>query len=81
MRAAVTTHAALQPLYAASASAGVLWELAALQRHYHPHVAAHAKSVAARSGAGSFSGLPCAVAADTFELGAAHVLVVADRAV
>lgn len=53
LRAATPTHAALQPLYSASASASVLWELALLQWHYHPHVAQKAKSVAQRSGAGA----------------------------
>ncbi len=53
LRAATPTHAALQPLYSASASANVLWELALLQWHYHPHVAQKAKSVAQRSGAGA----------------------------
>lgn len=50
--AATPTHAELQPLFAASASAGVLWELALLQQHSHPDVAAKAKAVAQRSSAG-----------------------------
>lgn len=54
-RAVMPTHAPLQPLFAASASAGVLWELALLQRHYHPAVAAKAKAVAQRSSAGAFN--------------------------
>lgn len=58
--AVAPTHAQLQPLFAASASAGVLWELALLQHHYHPHVAAKAKAVAQRSSAGACVDAPLA---------------------
>lgn len=39
-------HETQQDIYAASASAEVLWELAAMGRHYHPHVAATATTTA-----------------------------------
>jgi hypothetical protein len=43
----------------AGALAATLWELAALQRHYHPHVAQAAASVAALA-PGEAPGLPLA---------------------
>ena len=54
---ATPTHAELQPLFAASASAGVLWELVLLQQNYHPDVAAKAKAVVQRSSAGNTSSM------------------------